>query len=157
MKIRKGFVSNSSSSSFCIVGICFDQDFDQNNGTMFKKVLSIISLDLGQLIEEFSAPGCQCNIDRKSMTVNNFIYCPMCRQPLFKEVNKHQMNMMLAAKFRELNLTLFFDGYSYYFGQDIGEEDIRIEMEKMETTTNKLVELLGTGTAIRLHHGEYER
>ena len=28
MKIRNGFVSNSSSSSFCIIGVCIDE-YDQ--------------------------------------------------------------------------------------------------------------------------------
>jgi hypothetical protein len=30
MKIRNGFVSNSSSTSFCLYGVEFDEDFDED-------------------------------------------------------------------------------------------------------------------------------
>ena len=51
MKIRAGFVSNSSSSSFTTVGVCIDRDDLKSMEDGFRKILSLPE-DSDLLIEE---------------------------------------------------------------------------------------------------------
>ena len=99
MKIRKGFVSNSSSSSFCICGVSFEQSDEDK----LKQVLSLIPIDT----EQFNVQGCDCDIDRKAMVEKNWTFCPKCQSLLFKEPNKQDMFDQLNKECEKLDLIFF--------------------------------------------------
>ena len=94
MKIRKGFVSNSSASSFCAYGIRVDGDFDylkyakamkKHFPEEFKKAFSdinpdnpmvkeaILNINDGSYFEDKKRPGCEHEVNRDKVK-----FCPEC-------------------------------------------------------------------------------
>lgn len=68
MKTRVGFVSNSSSTSFCIFGTLIGEELLAEKLMNFKPGVSKI-------------PNCHHKIDREKVK-----YCPECGKPVYKEV-----------------------------------------------------------------------
>jgi hypothetical protein len=72
MKIRSGFVSNSSSSSFCIIGV--------SGGNWISQLEKAEGKHYGAYEpEESEVPGCDCNEKRQK-------FCPECGAPKSKMV-----------------------------------------------------------------------
>ena len=63
MKMRTGFVSNSSSSSFCILGVVRDSDFDEPEGLW-------LSWGISNYGEEDSIIGLEHNSIREDETIS---------------------------------------------------------------------------------------
>ena len=71
MKIRNGFVSNSSSSSFCVFGVNIGDD---------EKVKKFLKNVAKINIEDQKDQGCSHEFDR-----DNKKFCPECGQPAWEE------------------------------------------------------------------------
>jgi len=71
MKIRNGFVSNSSSSSFCIIGV--ERSWANRLAVAEGKNYE------GEEPKIKVVPGCECNVNRAN-------YCPECGSPKCKTV-----------------------------------------------------------------------
>lgn len=70
MKIRSGFVSNSSSSSFCIIGV---------TSQWAERLAKAEGKNYSQERETKLVPGCKCNTKRDE-------FCPKCGSPKNKTV-----------------------------------------------------------------------
>ena len=103
MKLRHGFVSNSSSSSYCIFGVMADV-------YSAAKALGV------SLPEETSEPGCECKVDR---TQGKF--CPQCGKPLLVtyKYTKSDLQEFVESKCREIGWCMESDGYEWYIGLDL--------------------------------------
>lgn len=71
MKVRSGFVSNSSTSSFCIYGVYFEESEKMTN----ELVLKLTGKDL---TETRTVNGCNCEIEREQLAKDGFEFCPKC-------------------------------------------------------------------------------
>ena len=114
MKIRTGFVSNSSSSSFCIVGFIFDKDRHLNK----EEGDNIKSESEGQNIAIELCSGrdlsTQCGISRymDDLLIGREIEC-IRDNTMFGEFRQDILHEAIAAGFRNLTLDdirIFTDG-----------------------------------------------
>jgi|2_EtaG_2_1085320.scaffolds.fasta_scaffold00965_10 tetrahydromethanopterin S-methyltransferase subunit G len=140
MKKRNGFVSNSSSSSFCIVGVYFDDA---------ELALKALSIDVEGLVE----PGCECNINREQLESEDSKFCPNCGAVLFKKLEYWDLHEKLDEICRDKGVELTTDEECVYVGKDIGNDTVEKEVENMLDAKKKLVELFGESVSIRVHSG----
>lgn len=99
MKIRSGFVSNSSSSSFAIFGICTDDE------TLIKGLQLV---EQGATIED----GCNHSFDRTKAK-----FCSECGSPAYIEIPPEDID--LYTYFDNTKFTFFHDNYHTYVGVDL--------------------------------------
>lgn len=122
MKIRDGFVSNSSSSSFCVYGISVD-------------INDLVTRFLGETFVDGERPGCEHNFDRDKLN-----YCPECDEEAYVEIESWETYDALAEKIQELGFDFISVGEcseETYIGFDIPDAwdpDPKI----FEETKNKL-------------------
>lgn len=102
MKIKQGFVSNSSTTSFCIFGINVDKE-------TLVKVLQLNSR---------REPGCTCTIEHRE----SIKFCPECGKPAWKVYNPNTNNIHSAC--RKLGLDFIDADEDYYIGRDIDKFNI---------------------------------
>jgi hypothetical protein len=97
MKIKSGFVSNSSSCSFVLFGIGF-QTWEEAS-----QALGITEITLNRI------PGCQCEVNR-----DNIKFCPNCGHPAWKDQKGdygEKIQTAVEHRCHELNLTAMdYDG-----------------------------------------------
>ena len=144
MKIRNGFVSNSSSSSFCIVGICFCN---------IDKAISTLE-PLFDKLNIAREAGCRCDIDRQKLQLNDFGFCPKCGKPLLKKYTLGDIAGKLRPKCSEIDISIELDENAIYIGKCIGSDSgdrVLDEINKMKNTDRQLKELFGKNADIRVY------
>ena len=143
MKIRKGFVSNSSSSSFCIMGIEISKE------DLIKAYYKSLGKDIST--ETRIEPGCKCDIDRNAMKAQGFGFCPRCRCDLFVEKELYEDN---AEMCEELDLDYEDAAGELYVGRNL-KTNLNVEgiINGIKATEKKLKELFNHDIEIRVHHG----
>jgi len=95
MKIRNGFVSNSSSSSFCIIGVYFDDA---------KDALDKLSIEV-----ETKETDCECALDCDKLRPEGANFCPSCGSKLFKETTEYDMREQLRTACAALKIGVILD------------------------------------------------
>ena len=140
MKKRQGFVSNSSSSSFCIMGINVDAE------DLFPIYCKVTGIDGSPKMKR----GCDCDIDRVQPEGSKF--CPQCgKRVLIEEEQCEDIDIMCE----KLGIDLSYAGDDgYLVGCDLethrSTEDLIEELKKSE---KKLKELFGDDVDISVHSG----
>lgn len=129
MKIRQGFVSNSSSSSFCVFGVMLEDP---------SEILEAFPQD-----PENPEPGCKHSFDRENMK-----FCPECGAEAWLEPEEDDPYEVAEE-----------NGYHYYecedgyaFGVEI-EAYTLSELKKLDSTAKKLKKLFGKEA--KVISGEY--
>jgi hypothetical protein len=123
MKVRMGFVSNSSTSSFCIFGRYFDT---------FEEVVKAMK------IERQEIDGCEHTFDRVIMR-----FCPECGSAARVMENDEDLSERIIATCESYGLEFMdksYANYGLYIGWEIsgkGQELID-NMNKTNTTVLKL-------------------
>ena len=142
MKKRNGFVSNSSSSSFCIIGVT----------TTTSELLPLYLKATGKDASAVTEPGCRCDIDRNAMQEQGFTFCPRCKSELFVEVDPdeelYEMCEALDLDYASEEYGDAYVGISLKSGKNV--EGVIEELRKAE---KKLKELFGDDADIRVHSG----
>jgi hypothetical protein len=142
MKIRNGFVSNSSSSSFCIMGVTTSES------ELLPLYLKAMGKDASATIE----PGCSCDIDRDAMKEQGYSFCPKCQSKLFVEIEPdeelYEMCEALDLDYASEEYGDAYVGISLKSGKNV--EGVIEELRKAE---KKLKELFGDDADIRVHSG----
>jgi len=145
MKIRNGFVSNSSSSSFCILGVYFDNA---------KSVFEALSIEAKIEAE----PSCSCDIDRESLRSDGCKFCPKCGSLLFAEPDEWDFRERLDSELSKLDIGYLSSENWLFVGCDIGSENgsnVEPTIEKMQKTHTRLKELFGDDSDIRIYSGTH--
>ncbi|MCK9458163.1 MAG: hypothetical protein M0R80_00605 [Proteobacteria bacterium] len=138
MKIRQGFVSNSSTSSFCIFGVGF---------------ISIADVAKALGLKPQMVNGCEHEFDRASA-----LYCPECGEHTFVKEDEDD----LANRAEEV-CELHGLGFQNYTGECDTEEQVfvgnspsgkgQVTIDRMIATNKACLELFGKEAI--LHSGEY--
>jgi hypothetical protein len=148
MKKRNGFVSNSSTSSFCIVGVCFTDEKET------KVTLESIFAKLGITKEN----GCNCDIDRQKLQSDGLGFCPSCGKPLLKKYSIGDISDKLRPECHKLGIRIIYDEYALYLGRSIGSEGdgekVSDEIETMQNTYIQLKDWFGEDVDVRVYTGE---
>ncbi|HUU86545.1 MAG TPA: hypothetical protein VMX17_02180 [Candidatus Glassbacteria bacterium] len=145
MKIRNGFVSNSSSSSFCIMGV----------ETSCEDLVELYYKSLGKDIIKDMKPGCRCDIDRNAMKEQGFSFCPKCKKDLFieKEYGEDVEEICEALK---LDYSYDYNG-DLYVGHDLTEGgNVKSLVNELQNVEKKLKNLFGDNADISVYSGVIE-
>jgi len=140
MKIRNGFVSNSSSSSFCIMGVAISES----------ELLPLYLKAMGKDGSSTIKPGCRCDIDRDAMKEQGYDFCPKCRKDIFVEIETeiYEMCEELELDYAYGESSDVYVGFSLESGT--GVESV---IKKLKDAEKKLKELFGNDVIISVHSG----
>lgn len=122
MKIRNGFVSNSSTTSFCIYGIGIDID---------EEVCK--SLD----IEITRTEGCDHTFNRKTIK-----YCPYCDNPAYEEVDSDDYQDEVIEYFEKMGLDCEHwnggcnVGEGWFIGKNLEDRELNKSKDKLDILKN---------------------
>ncbi len=146
MKIRSGFVSNSSSSSFVMIGFSLpDASFDRE---LILKLMFGNNPDVKKLLDDIRLPKKKvrcCKHPEK-----NSEYCPKCGKPMWKEIEKNwdeEVELLLEEKLEKLGICL----QEYMFSNEltIGYKFSIVEGEGTKSEKINLLEMAGKIEEIR--------
>jgi len=155
MKIRHGFVSNSSSSSFCVFGIHFSKDRE------CVLIENLLGIDPNAIV---ITQGCDCDIDRDALKKKRFKFCPSCGSELFIE-QQHEFEELGEDLYKAASKLGFYcqywqpesdAPYGWYIGYDcINKKKIEGEaqLEEMKKAMDKLREIFGKDEKIIMYSG----
>jgi hypothetical protein len=134
MKVRTGFVSNSSTSSFCVFGTEFD-------------TLEAVA-ELFKIEPPIPEKGCDHAFDRLVLT-----HCPECDEPAYykPEIDEEWISMSLPEDLCLIDKR--YAGYRLYLGCPMDGQGQ--ELINSLTKTNKLIKDL-TGKEAHTCRGAYE-
>lgn len=134
MKVRSGFVSNSSTSSFCILGVEFDDP---------QEILDCLKIEGSPPKEQ----GCTHSFDRITCK-----HCPECGEPAYYDVEVSEWLEEEVVKFGLEYFDLTYGGYGFYIGTSVtgsGQE----MLDKLAKTNKTIKQLCGKEASI--HRGAY--
>ena len=141
MKLRTGFVSNSSTTSFCIMGIKTSY-----NDLRFAFLKATGKEDIQEV-----EPGCQCDIDRDRMKEQGFEFCPKCKADLFIEKGDYEDPDVMCKK---LGLDYHSAEYGMYVGCSCACADSVDDLiERLREKEKILKEVFGKDVKISIHSG----
>ena len=131
MKIRNGFVSNSSSSSFSIFGVEVDYDCLKNTLAKYLK-------------EQEPIPGCSHKFDRDK---NEF--CGKCGQSAWHEIDEEtDQYEQIEEKLGDMGFTMQSDpdNECYYVGIDLSDMEGNMDkkLDKIKKANKELRKLFGS-------------
>lgn len=155
MKVRTGFVSNSSSSSFCVFGIHFSKDRED----VLTQALTGIDPN-----EVKTVPGCSCDISRDIMRDTGMNFCPKCGSELFVE-ETYEPDSLQDELYKAAQKHGLYCGYwepdsdapyGWYIGLELGgrtEITGEAQLEEMKNSMEKMRELFGKDARIKIYSG----
>ena len=124
MKIRNGFVSNSSTTSFCIYGIELDID---------EEVIKALGIEITPI------EGCSHKFDRTTME-----YCPQCGEPSYEDFEVREFEDVIVEHFEKMGLDCEYwnggcnVGEGWFIGKNL--EDLKLNKSKDKLGVLKKVE-----------------
>jgi len=140
MKKRNGFVSNSSSSSFCIMGVEMDSE------ELFPIYCKATGVDGSDNV----MAGCDCDIDRDQLKSEGSKFCPKCGKDIFIIEEKYEdLETMCDA----LGIEMAYGDRTTYVGCNLDDNwSVESLVESLQDTEKKLKELFGD-VDISVHSG----